>query len=101
MTGQLEVAIIVGNVPTPCELSDRIIQTVIGLHLRKSVENSYMANLKKVCQFIQDGKIFQAIIQLDVFIAKVVIDVVQGDISKTAGTNLINMAIDLIKLLRS
>ena len=101
MTGQLQVAIIVGDVPTPCELVDRIVQTVMGLHLRKSVENSYMANLKKVCQFIEEGKIVQAIIQLDVFIVKVVVDIAIRQISKEAGDNLINMAINLIKIIKS
>jgi hypothetical protein len=98
--GQLEVLISVGEVPTPCKLVERIIQTVLGLQLKKSVENSYMANMKKVCKFIQDGKIFQAIIQLDAFIAKVLIDIVQHDISAAAGRNLINMAVNLINTIR-
>jgi hypothetical protein len=101
MQGELDVVINVGDVATPCQLADQIIQTVLSLNLPKSVENSYMANLKKVCRFVEDGKILRAIIQLDVFIAKVVIDIVQHDISEAAGRNLINMAIDLIRLLRS
>ncbi|MGB7574149.1 MAG: putative Ig domain-containing protein, partial [Thermodesulfobacteriota bacterium] len=101
MTGDLNVSINVGDVYTPCELADQIIQTVLSLNLRKSVENSYMANLKKVCKFVEDGKMIQAIVQLDVFIAKVVIDVVKHDISEAAGRSLINMAINLIKIIKS
>jgi beta propeller repeat protein len=101
LSGQTEVSIAVGETTTPCDLADQIIQTVLGLHLRKAVENSYMANLKKVCKFVQDGKVFQAIIQLDVFIAKVVIDIAQRDISLEAGKELINMAMRLINLLRN
>jgi hypothetical protein len=101
MQGQLDVVINVGEVPTPCQLVDQIIQTVLSLNLRKSVENSYMANLKKVCKFVEDGKVIQAIVQLDVFIAKVVIDVVKHDISEAAGRSLVNMAINLIKIIKS
>jgi hypothetical protein len=100
LVGQLEVVISVGETSTPLEMANQIIQTVIGLNLRKSVENSYMANLKKVPKFIQDGKIFQAIIQLDVFIVKVLIDMAQHDISDEAGRNLISMAINLINTIR-
>ena len=74
---------------------------MLSLNLRKSVENSYMANLKKVCKFVEDGKMIQAIVQLDVFIAKVVIDVVKHDISEAAGRSLVNMAINLIKIIKS
>jgi hypothetical protein len=99
LAGQLEVAITVGETSTPLDMANQIIQTVIGLHLRKSMENSYMANLKKVPKFIQDGKILQAIIQLDVFIIKVSIDIAQHDISDETGRNLIKMAINLINVL--
>jgi hypothetical protein len=99
--GQLDVVINVGDVATPCQLADQIIQAVLSLNLRKSVEDSYMDNLKKVCKFVEDGKIFRAIIQLDAFIVKVVIDIVQHDIGEEDGKNLIKMAVDLIKLLRA
>jgi hypothetical protein len=101
MTGQLDVVINVGDVPTPFQLVDQIIQTVLSLNLPKPIEDSYMTNLKKVSRFVEDGKMIRAIIQLDVFIAKVAIDMLQGDIGEGDGRNLINMAIDLIKLLRS
>lgn len=101
MTGQLEVAIIVGEVPTPCELTNWIIQTVLELNLAKSVENSYMANLKKVCRFVEEGKITPAINQLQAFINKVRTDITKGNISEVTGNNLINIATNLINLIKS
>jgi hypothetical protein len=100
MTGQIDVVINVGDVPTPCQLTDQIIQAVLSLNLPKSVENSYMAHLKKVCRFVEDGKILRAIIQLDAFIIKVITDMAKDNISDEVGRNLIHMAINLIKQLR-
>ena len=101
MTGHLDVVINVGDVLTPCQLADQIIQTVLGLNLRKSVENSYLAHLKKVCKFVEDGKMIRAIVQLDTFIVKVIIDIVKGNIGGAAGRDLINMAISLINVIKS
>ena len=83
MTGQLDVVINVGDVSTPCQLADQIIQTVLSLNLPKSVENSYMANLKKVADLLRMARSSRAIIQLDAFIAKVRIDITKGDISES------------------
>ncbi|NWG04500.1 MAG: putative Ig domain-containing protein [Syntrophaceae bacterium] len=101
MTGNLNVSINVGEVYTPCELADQIIQIVISLNLPKSVENSYMANLKKVCKFVEEGQTTPAINQLEAFINKVRTDITKGNISEVAGNNLINMATQLISILRS
>jgi hypothetical protein len=100
MTGQIDVVINVGDVPTPCQLTDQIIQAVLSLNLPEPVENSYMTHLKKVCPFVEDGKILRAIVQLDAFIIKVIIDMLKDNISDEAGRNLIHMAIDLMKQLR-
>ncbi len=96
MTDQLDVVITVGYVATPCQLADQIVQTVLSLNLPKSVENSYMANLKKVCRFVEEGKITPAINQLNAFINKVRTDITNGNITGVAGNNLINMATNLI-----
>ena len=101
MTGNLNVSINVGDVYTPCELADQIIQIVISLNLPKSVENSYMANLKKVCKFVEEGKTTPAINQLEAFINKVRIDISKGNINQTVGSNLIDMATSLIDIIKS
>lgn len=95
-TGAISVVINVGNVPTPTEMANNIINTVVGLNLAKAVENSYMANLKKVTPFIEGGKITPAINQLDAFIHKVQQDISYGKINASDGNNLISMANALI-----
>jgi hypothetical protein len=93
--GTLSVAIAV-NVPPPCELANQIINTVASLNLSKNVENSYMANLKKVCTFVESGKKTPPINQLDAFIKKVQQDISHKNIGSVDGNNLINMANQLI-----
>jgi hypothetical protein len=93
--GTMAVAIAV-NVPPPCELANQIINLVVSLNLAKNVENSYLANLKKVCIFVESGKKIPAIEQLDAFIQKVQQDISHGKINASDGNNLINMANALI-----
>jgi hypothetical protein len=100
LIGQLEVLITVGDVPTPSELADLLVATVLGLDLPKHVENSYMANLKKVKPFIEQGKITPAINQLRAFVRKVEHDIAHGDIDPDDGLMLIDMANELIALLQ-
>jgi len=90
----------VGDVPTPSELADLLIETVLSLDLPRHVENSYLANLKKVKPFIEAGKITPAINQLNAFVKKVEHDMAHGDISADNGTMLIEMATELIALLK-
>jgi hypothetical protein len=52
-----------------------------------------------VPNFINDGKITQAINQLDAFIGKVEHDITKGNISEEDGNMLINMAHELINVL--
>ena len=89
----------VGEVSAPCQLVDQIIQTVLSLNLRKSVENSYMANLKKVCKFVEEGKTTPAINQLEAFITRWNRHS-KGNINQTAGSNLIDMATSLIDIIK-
>jgi hypothetical protein len=95
-TGELAVAITVGDVPTPCEMAGQIISTVLSLNLAKNVENSYMANLKKICSFVESGKKTPAVNQLNAFVQKVQQDISHGNIGPADGNNLINMANHLI-----
>jgi hypothetical protein len=94
--GGMAVAIVVGDVPTPCESANQVINTVISLSLPKNVENSYMANLKKVCNFVESGNKTPAINQLRAFIQKVYQDMSHGIIGSVSGNNLIILANQLI-----
>lgn len=88
--------IIAAGPATPSELAKHLINTVICLMLPKNVENSYMANLKKVPTFINTGKNIAAINQLTAFIKKVQQDIGHGYINGADGNNLIIMANQLI-----
>jgi hypothetical protein len=100
LTGQLEVSITVGDVPTPSELADLLVAAVISLELPKHMEKSYLANLKKVKPFIEQGKITPAINQLRAFVKKVEHDIAHGNIDSEDGAMLIDMANELIDLLQ-
>ena len=91
-TGTLEVAITVGDNPTPTEQADNISTTVVNYDFPTNVENSYLANLKKVATFIEQGKIQPAINQLNAFISKVNADYANGIISQEEHDNLIALA---------
>lgn len=93
--GQLEIIVSVG-VPSPCELAGAIISMVTGQALGKPIENAYMANLKKVCPFIEAGKITPALGQMDAFISKVQEDLGRGRITAALGETLLVMAEDLV-----
>ena len=95
-TGTLDVIITVGDNPTPTEQVENIITTVVDYDFPTNVENSYLANLKKVAAFIEQGKIQPAINQLNAFIEKVEEDYQNGEISQEVRDNLINLAQTLL-----
>jgi hypothetical protein len=88
--------IIAAGPATPSEFAKHLINTVICLMLPKNVENSYLANLKKVPTFIDTGKNIAAINQVTAFIQKVQQDIGHGFINEVDGTDLIDMANQLI-----
>lgn len=91
-TGSIDVAITVGDDPTPTEQAENLNTTVINYNLPTNTENSYLANLKKVGIFINEGKVQPAINQLNAFISKVESDYTAGTITATTRNNLINLA---------
>ena len=99
MIGETETTITVGDVPTPLELAEDLMDVIIQVELPKNVENSYLANLKKLGTFIDAGKVTPAINQLNAFIGKVTQDIASGEISETEGNQWIMMAADLIEAL--
>lgn len=95
-TGEGSAQIISSRPATPCALTKQILNIITCINLPKHVENSYVANLKKVCPFVETGKKNPAINQLDAFIKKVQQDIRQEEIGQADGYDLINMANDLI-----
>ncbi len=73
-TGSIDVSITVGDNPTPVEQSTVINAAVVSYDLPQNIENAYLANLKKLEKFIEDGQIQPAINQLNAFINKLVAD---------------------------
>lgn len=92
----LEVPVTVGDVPTPVEQANNLVSTVISDAISTNVENSYLANLRKIAIFIEDGKIGAAINQLSAFIHKVQTDVVSGVITQAEGDELVALANGLL-----
>lgn len=86
---------------SPEVLIIEIINTVYAFNLPKPVENSYIANLKKVPAFIKEGKINVAINQLDATINKINTDMQKGIILETNGKMLIYMIELLIEELNT
>lgn len=96
-TGTIDVAITVGNNPTPTEQAENLVNIVVAYNFPTNVENSYLANLKKVGKFIEEGKIQPAINQLNVFIAKVEEDYTAGIITQSERDNLVGLAQALLQ----
>lgn len=91
--GQIDILITVGDVPTPSEITEGIIDVISNnLDLPKTVINSYLANLKKVAIFVKDGKIQAAINQISAFEKKVEEDVQDGLLTSDDGDMLLEMA---------
>lgn len=82
------VFIAVGK-PTPSALINDIIKYILNLHLAKDVENSYIANLKKVDGFVTSGQKIPAVNQLNAFIQKVNQDLKKGGLINPADANLL------------
>ncbi len=101
LTGQLQVAVVVGNVQTPSEQSAQLVASVTGLKLAKSIENSYLANLKKVSGLVESGNVTPAVNQVRAFIKKVEVDLGAGSISQSVADDLIAKANSLIAVLQS
>ncbi len=96
-----QVLITVGDVPTALELADTLVDIVTSgdLELPQEVENSYMANLKKLQIFLEGSKVTPAVNQLEAFIHKIEQDMAHATISTEEGGILIALANDLIALL--
>jgi len=69
---------------------------LFAANLPNGVENSYLANLNKVGMFIQQGKLQQAINQLNAFIQIVETDYSHGTITLAIRNQFVSLAEGLI-----
>ncbi len=99
LTAQADVVITVGETTSPGGLLQKLIPRIIADDFPTEVENSYMANLKKVEVFVQEGRLGAAINQLRSFVQKAGQDIEKGPIPAGEGQILIMMANDIIALL--
>lgn len=95
-TSSVDVVITVGDNPTPTEQAEDLVEEVLSYNFPNNIENSYLANLKKVEKFIEQGKITPAINQLLAFINKVEDDFFNGDITQAQRDSLVTAAQNLI-----
>lgn len=98
--GELEVAVAVGNVPTPCERTAALIQAVQAMNLGKHEEHELLSELKKVCSYIERGKVKQAIHKIEEFQEEVIEGMHEGHIPAASGSFLLDQASELIRILR-
>jgi hypothetical protein len=91
-----DVLKVIPNSPTPTEQAENLVENVIEYDFPTSVENAYLANLKKIEKFIEEGKIQAAINQLQAFIDKVEADYTNGVITQSEYDNLISFAQTLL-----
>lgn len=92
----LGVTVTIGDNPTPTEQAEDLVEGVVDLDLPQNVENSYLAHLNKVEQFIVEGKITPAINQLNAFIQKLDQDYAQNVIDDPEYSDLRAAAENLI-----
>jgi hypothetical protein len=95
-TSYLNVVINVSDSLTTTEQVEAIISIVIALDVPNSAINSYLANLKKVGEFIEQGKITPALNQLHAFINKIEQDYAQEILTQEEYDDLIQAVNNLI-----
>lgn len=96
LSSQVDVLITVSNVENPVGLTDDLIDDITYFDLPKEVENSYLANIKKVTKFIEDGKTTPALNQLFALICKINEDIAAGLLDAALGQSFIFQAEQII-----
>jgi len=96
-SNSIGVPITVGNTENPVELNEELIEDIENMELPQEVENSYMANLKKITKFVEKGQIEPAINQLFAFICKVEKDKTNGEIDSETADDYIFRANEIIE----
>lgn len=100
LTAELGIVVTVGQVISPISLIQMLITEINARIITEPEINSYIANLKKVEIFIEDGKLGPAINQVEAFIQKCDQDIEHGVIPHDDGEYLLLMAYELLNLLQ-
>ncbi len=95
----INVVLTVGDNPTPIEQSIVIVDTITAFEFTPSIENSYLAHMKKVEKFIQDGRITPAVKQLLSLRSKIESDYSTGLIGEGVRDDLISRINTLLSAL--
>jgi len=81
---------------TPAEIMDEMFWMVtIELNLPGYVENSYLAEIKKIQKDIDRDRILDAMNQIDTLVRKINTDITHAHVTEEQGAQLIDMAYDL------
>lgn len=99
LTAEQGIVVTVGQVISPISLIQMLITEINARIITEPEINSYIANLKKVEIFIEDGKLGPAINQVEAFIQKCAQDIEHGVIPHDDGEYLLLMAYELLNLL--
>jgi hypothetical protein len=92
LEGELEVAISVGDVPTPIEAVNQLIKYVRGMDIKKCQKIKYIVKLKLTKRFINRGRVWLACFSLNHFIDMVEYDMNHDRITQEDGQKLIDGA---------
>lgn len=95
-SSSIDVVVTVGANPTPSEEAGQLVDVVVTSPIPQQSENAYLANLKKVEKFIEQGKTQPAINQLNAFVDKVQGDIQRGVITSAVGNGFITRAKKII-----
>ncbi len=85
------LTIYVGDVRDDCALSEFIVSEIESISMDKNLTNSYSANIKKMCIFIEEGRLNAAREQVDAFEKKVVNDYGAGRIEESVYSYLLSL----------
>jgi hypothetical protein len=96
--GQVDVIEVVQEDKDIYELLAELIETVEGYEFENAIENSYMANLKKIEEFLNSAKYVPAENQLRAFIKKVEQDYKVGKITESQYEDLTGRAEAILEL---
>lgn len=99
-TDSEKISITVVNVPTLLEQVHHLITVVKALPISNKIEKSYVKDLEKVAEFIEDGKINKAIKELNAFMKEVKKDYEKRDISILVYTTITTLAQNILNNLQ-
>ncbi|TVQ85994.1 MAG: hypothetical protein EA400_14050 [Chromatiaceae bacterium] len=92
---ELKSSLVSSRVDAPVALANELIARVYEFALSRPLENAYLANLKKVPEFILARRLTPATNQVNAFIGKVESDLAKKRIAEVDGFQLLELALEL------